>query len=331
MTLSLNSFAQRSQVLGSMPKDGADGLLRNVVIAVGVDFANAKVGFDPKTLNAQNIRLYPSDRPQISIESFVIADENNASLVIEPSQLLAPNTQYTFEIGQGLRDQAGNSFGPYKIQFSTGAKSIPKRISTDRPKMVHQARKVYWQPKREIFVEPAIAERSVEVIEKPLSEEAVIVEVETQSQIPKTPNNPDKISVPQNANEEIATTSQNEKSKEKPQLEDSLPINEPQRSAVAETKIEDAEETMEMTASINFPSDQISLKGKLPVIFQLPENSPIQYVVKNTRGEVVKKGSGKLFGGKHEKFLSMSDLPAGRYQILLKAGGLRQKHVFEIH
>lgn len=328
MTLSLSSFAQRSQVLGSMPKDGADGLLRNVVIAVGVDFANTKVGFDPQTINAQNIRLYPSDRPQISIESFVIADENNASLIIEPSQLLAPNTRYTFEISQGLRDQAGNSFGPYKITFSTGAKSIPKRISTDRPKIVHQARKVYWQPKREIFVEPAIAERSIEATKKPLSEEPTITETEIQTEIPKTRENPENTSVPQNANETILADSKNENIIEEARSKESLPINEPERSAEAETK---TEEKTEMVASINFPSDKINLKGKLPVSFNLPDNSPIQYIVKNTRGEVVKKGSGKLFAGKHEKFLSMSDLPAGRYQILLKAGGLRQKHVFEIH
>ncbi len=344
ITFSLSGFAQQTKVLGSMPKDGADGLLRNVVISVGLDFADERGGIDPQTLNAQNIRLYPSARPNISIESFVIADENNASLIIEPSQLLAPNTQYTFEIRKGLRDQAGNSFGPYKIKFRTGAKSIPKRISTDRPKIVHQTRKVYWQPKRDIFVEPAIAERSVIKEEKPLTTENKPVALEGQTEIPKTAENPEKTSVPQNANEENIPAQKNENPSEESQSVASEPTNQDERSPEVETKIEkpakeeiaekaveEAPQEEEITvASIHFPRNQIALKGKLPVSFRLPDNSPIQYIVKNTRGEVVKKGSGKLFAGKHDKYLSMKDLPAGRYQILIKAGGLRQKHVFEI-
>lgn len=344
MTISLVGFAQRTQVLGSMPKDGAKDLLRNVVISVGLDFADERGGIDPKTLNAQNIRLYPSARPNVSIESFMIADENNASIIIEPSQLLAPNTQYTFEINIGLRDQAGNSFGPYKIKFRTGAKSIPKRISTDRPKIVHQTRKVYWQPKRDIFVESAIAERSVKKEEKPLANENKPMALENQTEILKTAENPEKESVPQNANEENIAASQNEKKPEETQSVASEPIKEDERSPKEETKIEkpakgeiteiaveESPQEEEITvASIHFPRNQIALKGKLPVSFKLPDNSPIQYIVKNTRGEVVKKGSGKLFAGKHDKYLSMKDLPAGRYQILIKAGGLRQKHVFEI-
>ncbi|MEL7532704.1 MAG: Ig-like domain-containing protein, partial [Bacteroidota bacterium] len=319
ITFSLGALAQQTQVLGSMPKDGADGLLRNVVISVGLDFADAKVGIDPKTLNAKNIRLYPSSRPNILIESFVIADENNASLIIEPSQLLAPNTQYTFEISQGLRDQAGNSFGPYKIKFRTGAKSIPKRISTDRPKIVHQTRKVYWQPKKEIFVEPTIATRPVKTEKQPLPEEASAVVAETRPEIPKTTDNPENTDLTQNANTESTNDSQNEKVDEKTQSVASQSIKEDERSPEEKTKIEERSnperETKSLVeeiekeeaitvASIHFPSTKIALKGKLPVSFRLPDNSPIQYIVKNTRGEVVKKGSGKLFAGKHDKFLS---------------------------
>ncbi|MEL6592960.1 MAG: hypothetical protein AAFQ68_22865, partial [Bacteroidota bacterium] len=205
--------------------------------------------------------------------------------------------------------------GPFKIRFRTGSRSIPKHISTDRPRIVHQSRKQYYKPQKTVFAEVALPKPKPK-IEQP-TEVKEIEEVESPAS--------------QNANPEIIAESQDEIVKTKTVETENLPIKEEERSTEGETKnIEKPIAKPITAAAVNFPKSQIAKRSSLPVYFEMPDNVRIQFIVKNTKGEVVKKGAGQLVAGRHEKFLEMKDLKPGRYQILLKAGEIRKKHVFEI-
>ena len=41
--------------------------------------------------------------------------------MLTPSALLDPNTRYTFEVTDGLKDTSGAAFVPFSMTFTTGA------------------------------------------------------------------------------------------------------------------------------------------------------------------------------------------------------------------
>ncbi|MEL7341180.1 MAG: hypothetical protein AAGM67_11905, partial [Bacteroidota bacterium] len=195
----------------------------------------------------------------------------------------------------------------------TGARSIPKRISTDRPQIVHQSRRQYYQAPKTVFA----AAKPVKV-ETP---QPVVSQAESKER-----------AASQNANIEKPAEIEDEKLSTNIVNTDSLSVNEPKRSTEGETKQEESPITKPITvAAVSFPEAHIVKSTSLPVHFEMPDDVRIQFIIKNTKGEVVKKGAGELVAGRHEKYLEMKDLKPGRYQILLKAGEIRKKHVFEVH
>lgn len=313
-----------------MPRNGATDLLRNVVISVGLEFGSKEIGIDARTLTEQSIRLFQPSQPHQLVEAFFIADENTHSLLVEPAHLLAPNTEYIFEITEAFKDLAGNSFGPYQIRFSTGSKSLPKHISTQRPKIVHKTKSQYT-PSSTSLASAMAGFPSTEIVQSASKPPAMPKEKSEE-----TENTGQASSSSQIANSPEAKPIQ-------PLISelstDMLPVKteEPTKPApIAETNTreKETEEEEEPKASNEvsfvFPKSMLASNEKLPVAISVPGETQVQYIIKNTKGEIVKKGDAGFKAGFHKKSLPLAGLAPGRYLILIKGGEGRGRHEFEI-
>ena len=277
LSTSTISFAQTTSVHGSMPKNGASGLLCNAVIAVGLQYASPDIGIDPLTLNASSVRMFSKTLPHQMVEVFLIADDYLQSLVVEPRDLLAPQTEYVFEITSELKDIAGNSFGPYRINFTTGEKSIAKRTTTERKKIVHKQKIAYGPPHSSLasILVPPKPKASALVQEKNAADSPV------NQPVPATPTQ----------NQAEATNTMD--------TQDALVDKTTEQTAA---KPEKQESTLK--ARFLFPKDEIAQKGRLPLLIELPKKAEVKYIIKNTSGKVVREGSAQFIAGKYKKALS---------------------------
>lgn len=106
-------------VVGTRPADGATGVARDGFIAADVNLPNAGKGIDRATLSSATVRLYrTSDGVQVPAVLNVLPGGD--AFVLQPSTLLAANTQYTFEVTSGLKDSGGSPFTSYRSTFTTG-------------------------------------------------------------------------------------------------------------------------------------------------------------------------------------------------------------------
>jgi hypothetical protein len=297
---SLLSTAQTTAVHGSMPKNGASGLLRNVVISVGLGFASSQSGIDPRTLNANTVRIFQKNLPQQFVEAFLIADDYLQSLVVEPVQLLEPQTEYVFEITSGFKDLVGNSFGPYRIEFTTGEKVIAKRTATNRPQVIHKRKNVYRPPHTQVA--------SILV---PAANPKPSAQPEEQSPSPEIDSA--KNSVP-----------------DAPAVEDQVVSTEKPNSPPPKTESPPESPAKIAKARFSFPKSEIATNERLPLLMDLPDKTEVKYIIKNTSGQIVKEGTAKFKTGQHKKSVSLGDLEKGRYLILIKGGEGKARHIFEI-
>ena len=76
-------------------------------------------GIDRNTLTSSTVRLFRvSDNSQVS--ATVNSSGGGDVIVLQPTALLAANTQYRFEVTSGLRDLSGAAFVAYTATFTTG-------------------------------------------------------------------------------------------------------------------------------------------------------------------------------------------------------------------
>ncbi len=111
---------ERPSVSGVSPADGTTELDRDAFIAADVVLPNVGQGIDEATLSDQTVRLYPTGSPAAAVSANLNTSGGGDSIVLQPLELLAPFTPYTFEVTDGLRDLAGQAFEPFTASFTTG-------------------------------------------------------------------------------------------------------------------------------------------------------------------------------------------------------------------
>jgi glucose/arabinose dehydrogenase len=114
-------------VSGTRPGNGATNIARDGFIAADVNLPNVGKGIDALTLNAASVRLYRSS-DGVQVPSVLNTSAGGDAIILQPSTLLAANTEYTFEVTPGLQDTGGAPFVPFKSTFTTGTQVS---VSTD--------------------------------------------------------------------------------------------------------------------------------------------------------------------------------------------------------
>ena len=114
-------------VAQTRPGNGATNAARDGFVAADVNLPNLGKGIDAATLNSASVRLYRSS-DGVQVPTVLNTSPGGDSIVLQPSTLLAANTEYTFEVTSGLQDTGGTPFLPYKSTFTTGSQV---GVSTD--------------------------------------------------------------------------------------------------------------------------------------------------------------------------------------------------------
>lgn len=98
--------------------DNKPGVFRDAAINLDVSLPTVGKGVEQATLNTTNVQLYRTfdNKP---IDGFVGTSGGGDAIVFQPSELLDANTNYTFKVTSGIRDEAGASFIPYSTTFNT--------------------------------------------------------------------------------------------------------------------------------------------------------------------------------------------------------------------
>lgn len=95
------------------------GVYRNAAINVDVDLPTAGAGVDPATLNTSNVQLYRTT-DNARVPGVVNTTGGGDAIIYQPSVQLDKNTNYTFRVTSGARDESGATFIPYTKTFNTG-------------------------------------------------------------------------------------------------------------------------------------------------------------------------------------------------------------------
>jgi glucose/arabinose dehydrogenase len=111
-------------VTGSRPSNGNTNVRRDAFVAADVHIPTAGAGIDPGTLTSSTVKLYRTS-DKASVAAVLNTSGGGDAIVLTPSDFLASNTKYTFEVTSGLKDLTGASFFPYKADFTTGTLGGP--------------------------------------------------------------------------------------------------------------------------------------------------------------------------------------------------------------
>jgi fibronectin type 3 domain-containing protein len=106
-------------VTATRPGDTDTGVSRDAFVAADVSLPTPGAGVDAATLNTTTVLLYrTSDRAMVP--GVVNTTGGGDAIVYQPTDYLAANTSYTFEVTAGVKDTAGSTFVPYTATFTTG-------------------------------------------------------------------------------------------------------------------------------------------------------------------------------------------------------------------
>ena len=119
------SELQSPRVTGTSPVGGATGVFRNTAVAADVYLPNVGAGVDDGTLSTSTVRLYRTSDGS-SVLGTVNTTGGGDAIVYQPNVLLDSNTKYAFEVTGSVKDQAGASFTPYSMSFTTGSSTSVK-------------------------------------------------------------------------------------------------------------------------------------------------------------------------------------------------------------
>ncbi|NJM08411.1 choice-of-anchor D domain-containing protein [Candidatus Gracilibacteria bacterium] len=102
------------------PANGETNVALNAGIATDLNLPNGGVALN--TLSASSVRLV-----KVSNNTVVVGTVGTSggfdTITFQPNSLLEPNTQYRFEISDGVTDQTGVGFIPFSSTFTTAASS----------------------------------------------------------------------------------------------------------------------------------------------------------------------------------------------------------------
>ena len=116
--------SSRPSVTDTNPANGASGVWRDVFVDANVRLPTAGKGIDVNTLTSATVKLYrTADHAQVAAN--INTSGGGDSITLTPVTLLAENTNYTFEVTDGLRDTGGAAFLPFTMTFTTGTNATP--------------------------------------------------------------------------------------------------------------------------------------------------------------------------------------------------------------
>jgi hypothetical protein len=104
---------------GTSIASDSTGVYLDAAVNVDVSLIGSGIGVDPATLNTTSVQLYRT-QDNAPIPGLINTSGGNDAIVYQPSKNLAPNTNYTFKITTGVRDESGATFIPYSKTFNTG-------------------------------------------------------------------------------------------------------------------------------------------------------------------------------------------------------------------
>lgn len=128
--VSATTANERPSVAGSNPADGAT----NVALSTGISTTSLNLvnsGVENSTITNNTVKLI-----KVSDNSVVQSDVNGTgggdAINLQPVNNLQPNTQYRFEISDGVKDLDGLAFRPYSATFTTGTTDVfnPPGVAT---------------------------------------------------------------------------------------------------------------------------------------------------------------------------------------------------------
>lgn len=292
-------LAQSPAVKGSFPRDGSKDLLRNAFVSAGLVLPN-EVGIDLSSLNDTTVRLYPTQYPDSLVPALVTTDVKVKNLTLEPIGVLEPNTSYTFEVTNGLMDEEGEAFNPYKITFTTGEIALKKHITLEKERL-----------KKEEESTPVTVFQRDSMVGQDLDR---LIEAATGQLV--TLNEPIQIedSVEVTAKDSALLAAAIAKDVvEKAKPSDSTAVESPKVPEKAKIK-------KKKSTNVAFPKKILAQDSKLPIHFKLPKREQVRIMIRSSVGTVVKRRGGVVDAGKQQISVSLKGIPAGTYTVYLIAG-----------
>jgi hypothetical protein len=120
VTIQTAPAGARPSIRSIAPADGGTGVNRSTSVTADLNLPNVGAGVDTATLTPANLRLV-----RASDGTIVPANANTSGggdvLVLQPTAPLAANTQYRFEVTNGVKDLTGAPFRPTTSTFTTGS------------------------------------------------------------------------------------------------------------------------------------------------------------------------------------------------------------------
>lgn len=107
----------------SFPRNRAPDVKLDAAVIVDVSLPNLGKGVDPTTL-AGNVKLY-STFNNSPVAGTLNTTGGGDAIVFQPNELLKANTNYTFRVTEGVRDESGATFLPFSTTFTTGTATTP--------------------------------------------------------------------------------------------------------------------------------------------------------------------------------------------------------------
>ncbi|MCS7034412.1 MAG: choice-of-anchor D domain-containing protein, partial [Phycisphaerae bacterium] len=113
------SIANRPTITGTRPGHGATNVSRDSFVAADLNLPNIGGGVDASTLSTTTVRLFRTSDGML-IPGSVDTTGGGDAIVYQPSSPLEPNTNYTFQVTDQVKDTTGAAFVPFSMSFTTG-------------------------------------------------------------------------------------------------------------------------------------------------------------------------------------------------------------------
>jgi glucose/arabinose dehydrogenase len=109
------------KVTATRPGDGAINVARDFFVAADVKLTTPGAGIEESSLNSNTVKLIRARDGKV-VNAVLNTAGGGDAIVLQPTSLLDPNTQYTFIVTSGLQDLVGASFQSFSSSFTTGTR-----------------------------------------------------------------------------------------------------------------------------------------------------------------------------------------------------------------
>lgn len=109
----------RPGVSFTRPAGSDTGVLPNAFVSCDVTLPTAGAGIDASTMTADAVRLFKVGDLSNPIPARLNTSGAGDAIVLQPIDLLEPDTGYVFEVTDKLKDTAGAAFRPFRMTFKT--------------------------------------------------------------------------------------------------------------------------------------------------------------------------------------------------------------------